>query len=115
MILRPHHLIGLVSILIACSRGTGASAPVQAATPPDTCATMAANWRPLLSGPWREEIDSSQTVAKPSDASIRYVRARFDVWFADSLSGPDACRLLERYHARVLAGVRGAFGVAGYT
>lgn len=52
--------------------------------------------------------DSPQTVSKPSDPNIRYIRARFDVWFAGSLSGPETCRLLERHHARVVGGFRDA-------
>jgi hypothetical protein len=46
---------------------------------------------------------------------MRYIRTRFDVWFADSLSGPSACRLLERYHARVLEGFRDAKEAGVYT
>jgi hypothetical protein len=114
--LRPHRLIGLVTILLGCSKGASiGTRPDPAQATSDTCATLAASWRPPLTGPWKEALDSSETVTKPSDPTIRYIRTRFDVWFADSLSGPAACRLLERHHARVLAGVRDASGAGAYT
>jgi hypothetical protein len=107
-------LISLLTVLAGCSKSPGASTrPAQAAL--DSCDRVAADWRPPLPSQWSEQIDSSDTVVKPSEPAIRYIRNRFDVWFADSLSGPEACRVLKRHKATVVGSAKDASGAGIYT
>lgn len=109
-------MISCFAVLAGCSKNPSVSASSSLAETVSTnCDTVAADWRPPLLGQCSERLDSSETVANPSDRNSKYYRSRFAIWFSDSLSGPEACRLLERHKARITAGVRGALGAASYT
>lgn len=113
-----HLLLGSISltiILSSCSRGTAVATRKNLAQEiPEPCSSLAADWRPPVSGDWKEILDSSEIVTKPSEPTIQYYRTRFVIWFADTASGPEVCRLLEEYHAAVVGGLREASGADSY-
>lgn len=80
----------------------------------DSCDRLPAEWRPPVTERPIRYTDSSETIVQPTPPGHRYFRTEFFISFADGVDGPTACRVLNRYQARVIEGSTGARGTRSY-
>jgi hypothetical protein len=93
---------------------TSKTGDARTVTREDSCDGLPPEWRPSIPERSILSVDSSETIVEPTPPGHRYFRTRFLISFVDSIDGPTACRVLNRYEAQVIGGAADARRTRSY-